>query len=507
MLHEKLAIIGLVRLPYHQNKTRLCFMKGSLIKVLIIEDDEDDVLLAKEYLSQSEHYKFDVTWVSDVRKAEAQMVEGDFDVFLVDYRLGRENGLDLVKYAHDKGVLKPSILLTGQGDLKVDLDASRYGAADYLVKSELNASILERSIRYAVTQSKVIRELDEKEKKYSSLFARSIDPIFLARYDFSLIDLNDAFLSFFEYSLDESSTLTVNSLFANEEDRIYFNTTIKQTEQIKDFEVLLINKSGEKKWCLLNCIFIPDQSSDFCCYQGIIHDITLRKKAEKNMIEAERLAMTGRMARIVAHEIRNPLTNLNLALEHLKDEMHPATESVRLYSDIIQRNANRIEHLVGDMLNSSKPNELQLNLESVNEVLEETITLAIDRISLKEIKLERSFAENLPRIFVDKEKIKIALINIIINAIEAMTAKEGILSVQTIQNNNIIIISITDNGKGISEDELEKLFEPFFTAKPSGLGLGLTSTKNILDSHNADIHVSSEFGKGTTFNIQFILAM
>ncbi len=481
-------------------------MKGTLIKVLIIEDDEDDVLLAREYLSQSEHYKFEVSWEPDIRKAQEQMVKGDFDVFLVDYRLGSENGLDLVKYAHDKGVLKPFIILTGQGDLKVDLDASRYGASDYLVKSELNASLLERSIRYAITQSRVVRELDEKEKKYSSLFERSIDPIFLARFDFTLSDLNESFLNFFGYSVEESKKLMISEIFADEADYTYFYSRLKEAEQIKDFEVLLINKNGIKKWCLLNCIFIPDQSSDFCCYQGIIHDITLRKKAEKDLIEAERFSITGKMARIVAHEIRNPLTNLNLALEHLKDEMLPATEGVRLYSDIIQRNANRIEHLIGELLNSSKPKELQLDLASVNAVVDETITLAIDRINLKEIKLKREYAENLPRILVDKEKIKIALLNIIINAIEAMAEKEGILFICTSLENNTITISITDNGKGISSEEMDKLFEPFFTAKPTGLGLGLTSTKNILDSHNADMHVFSELEKGTTFNILFKLA-
>ncbi|MEO7991172.1 MAG: ATP-binding protein [Chryseolinea sp.] len=481
-------------------------MNGLLVKVLIVEDDEDDVLLAREYLSRSEHYKFEVSWESDLKKAQHQMIKGDFDVFLIDYRLGSENGLDLVKYAHDKGVLKPSILLTGQGDLKVDLDASRYGAADYLIKSELNASVLERSIRYAVTQSKVIRELDEKEKKYSSLFERSIDPIFLARFDFTLIDLNHSFYQFFEYTLEEGRKLEIREIFADESDYHFFYKTLKTSEQIKDFEVLLINKHGVKKWCLLNCVFIPDQSSDFCCYQGIIHDITLRKKAEKDLIDAERLLLTGKMARIVAHEIRNPLTNLNLALEHLKDEVSSSSETFRLYSDIIQRNANRIEHLIGEMLNSSKPKELQLDLTSVNTVMDETIALAIDRINLKEIKLERTFAEDLPRILVDKEKIKIAVLNIVINAVEAMTENEGTLSIRTSRENSNIIISIADNGKGISADEMDKLFEPFFTAKPSGLGLGLTSTKNILDSHNADIHVMSEQGRGTTFNILFKLA-
>ncbi len=482
-------------------------MKGSVIKVLIIEDDEDDVLLAREYLAQSDWCQFESTWEPDPKKAHEKMVHGDFDVFLIDYRLGSENGLNLIKYAQDKGVLKPSIVLTGQGDLKVDLDASRYGAADYLIKSELNPSILERSIRYAVTQSKVVRELDEKEKKYSSLFERSIDPIFLARHDFSLIDLNISFWNFFGFAPEETKKLTIREIFAHEEDYDYFHSTLKEHEQIKEFEVLLINKQGLKRWCILNCVFIPDQSSDFCCYQGIIHDITLRKKAQKDLLDSERLTLTGKMARIVAHEIRNPLTNLNLALEHLKDEMSDKTEGVLLYTNIIQRNANRIEHLIGEMLNSSKPGELKLELISIDTLLDETIMLAMDRINMKAIHLEKNFAENLSRVLIDKEKVKIALLNIIINAIEAMIEKEGKLIIASEQRENAIVISISDNGKGISAEEMDNLFEPFFTAKLSGLGLGLTSTKNILSSHNADITVTSEYGKGTTFSIHFKLAI
>ena len=147
-------------------------MSAPLIKVLLIEDDEDDVLLAKEYLGESQYYRFEVDWESNTKAAREKMTNKQYNVFLIDYRLGSENGLDLIKFAQDNGVLVPCILLTGQGDLKVDIDASRYGAADYLVKTDLNADILERSIRYALSQASVIRELDEKEKKRRSVSAR-----------------------------------------------------------------------------------------------------------------------------------------------------------------------------------------------------------------------------------------------------------------------------------------------------------------------------------------------
>ena len=478
-------------------------MSAPLIKVLLIEDDEDDVLLAKEYLGESRYYRFEVDWESNLKAAKEKMTDNQYNVFLIDYRLGSENGLDLIRFAQDKGVLVPCILLTGQGDLKVDIDASRFGAADYLVKTELNADILERSIRYALSQASVIRELDEKEKKYRSLFERSIDPIFLANEQMQLIDVNGSFMKYFNYTLPEAFTLTIRDLFADKSDYLYVHTTLTEIEQIRDFEVAMVNKSGERKLVLLNCVFIPDQESNFCCYQGIIHDLTLRKKAEKDMLLAERLSMTGKIARTIAHEVRNPLTNLTLALDQLKDEITDKNESVQLYSDIIQRNANRIEELIGEMLNSSRPRELDLGLVPLEDIVEETLSMANDRINLNQIKLEKNIQSGLPRLLADKEKLKIALLNIVINAIEAMQAGKGVLKVDVKLTDGLGVVCVSDNGKGIEIDDIEKLFDPFYTNKEGGMGLGLTSTKNILNSHSATVEVKSKVNEGTTFCIYF----
>ncbi len=478
-------------------------MKSNHIRVLLIEDDEDDVLLTREYLSGIDNYEFEINWEADPALARTRILQESFDVFLIDYRLGSENGLELIKFIHDRKILTPSIILTGQGDLKVDIDASSHGASDYLVKSDLNSSLLERSIRYAIRQAEIVKELDEKEKKYRSLFERSIDPIFLATDKLVLTDVNDSFLKFFGYSPGEVDTLTVDCIFSRAEDYDFFRSSLQDTQQIKDFELSLITKSGETKVCLLNCVYIPDQASEFCCYQGIIHDLTVRKQAERDMIVAERLSLTGKIARTIAHEVRNPLTNVNLALDQLRKEIPDGNDSATLYGDIIERNVNRIEQLVGEMLNSSKPKELHLELSSMSDVLDEAVGLALDRVKLNQMQLQRHYANDLPRMLMDKEKIKIALLNIIINAIEAMMPGKGVLKVFATVNNGLLTLAIQDNGKGISDADLGKLFDPFFTAKASGMGLGLTSTKNILNSHCAELDVKSELNSGTTFYITF----
>ncbi len=357
---------------------------------------------------------------------------------------------------------------------------------------------------YNLDQSRIIKELDEKEKKYRTLFERSIDPIFLATDDLALIDVNNSFAGFFGYF--EKESLLIDHIFANAEHLEHFKVTLNTLGQIRDFETVLVTKSGEHKVCLLNCVFIPDQASGFCCYQGIIHDLSLRKQAESDMLVAERLSLTGKIARTIAHEVRNPLTNLNLALDQLREEMPLDNESAKLYGDIIERNAKRIEQLVEEMLNSSKPKQLELQLTPVKEILEDTLSLAIDRINLKQIELVSDYQDNLPRILVDKAKIRIALLNIIINAIEAMVPGNGVLKINASHEDKTVTVSISDNGTGIPTSEIARLFDPFFTNKQNGMGLGLTSTKNILTSHNAQIDVRSEVDKGTTFYIHFKLA-
>ena len=223
------------------------------------------------------------------------------------------------------------------------------------------------------------------------------------------------------------------------------------------------------------------------------------------MLLAERLSVTGKIARTIAHEVRNPITNVTLALGELMDEIPDHNESTQLYHDIIDRNVNRINQLIDEMLNSSRPKELNLELISINEILEEAIAQAADRMELDQIKLEKELAGNLPSLLVDREKIRMAFLNIIINAIEAMQPGKGVLRVVTKLSDDFIVVSITDNGKGLSLESLDKLFDPFYTSKEKGMGLGLTSTQNILNSHCATVDVKSKVNEGTTFIVYFKL--
>ena len=216
----------------------------------------------------------------------------------------------------------------------------------------------------------------------------------------------------------------------------------------------------------------------------------------------EKFAATGRIARTIAHEVRNPLTNINLAAEHLKSEITPDSET-DLLIEMITRNANRINQLISDLLNSTRASPLEFVEHNVNELLEESLHHAHDRIELNGVKVIKDYASDVCPVLVDAEKIKIAFLNVIVNAIEAMQSNRGVLKIKTEKMDERCIVTISDNGKGMSQEELTNLFEPYFTTKENGNGLGLTNTQNIILSHNANIVANTLQGKGTTFTITF----
>lgn len=241
-------------------------------------------------------------------------------------------------------------------------------------------------------------------------------------------------------------------------------------------------------------------------YQQQLKDQILQlDKANKKLIQMrsiEKFAATGRIARTIAHEVRNPLTNINLAVDQLKAEMNGnLPENYGLMLEMVIRNSIRINQLITDLLNSTKFTELVYKKISVNQLLDETLELAKDRIQLNRISVVKHYSDGICDIAVDVDRIKIAFLNLIVNAIEAMEPGTGILQLVTLSKDDKCIVRITDNGPGMDQETQSKLFEPYYTTKAKGTGLGLTNTQNIVLNHNGLISIESEKGKGATFTI------
>jgi signal transduction histidine kinase len=209
----------------------------------------------------------------------------------------------------------------------------------------------------------------------------------------------------------------------------------------------------------------------------------------------------GQFTTALAHEVRNPLSNINLAVEMLRSTI--MDEEQKIFLDIIMRSSGRINGLITDLLTSSRTAEIQPEKHCIHQLLDEVLVMSQDRIMLKKIMIRKDYSTLDCKILVNKDKMKIALTNIIINAIDAMPSEGGKLKLVTKTMNGRCIIEIEDNGIGISEKNLENIFTPYFTKKPGGMGLGLSTTLDILQSSHAKVDVRSVEGKGTRFILSF----
>lgn len=203
----------------------------------------------------------------------------------------------------------------------------------------------------------------------------------------------------------------------------------------------------------------------------------------------------------LVHEIRSPLTNIDLSLQVLSQEI--TDESLRVYLDIIKRSSDRIGKILKNLLSHQKLNENSGADHSLHTILDEVILLATDRIVLKKVKVTRDYDSKDCVVAINAQKIKIALTNIVVNAIEAMDPRQGELKLVTRSTDATHLIRIEDNGCGINDAGMKNLFKRGFSDKPGGIGIGLFSTLKILKSSNVGIDVQSQAGSGTCFILTF----
>lgn len=230
-----------------------------------------------------------------------------------------------------------------------------------------------------------------------------------------------------------------------------------------------------------------------------IEELTEKNKEITRLKSMEKFSSLGRIAAMIAHEIKNPLTNINLATMQLSEELSLDTN---IFLSIIKRNSEKINTQINNFLNVTAFTELHIRNISINELLDEALKEAEDRIALEEVKVVKDYSNDICNVAIDTEKMKIAFLNIIFNAIDSMETEKGILSIKTEGKNNKCVITISDNGSGMKKETLSQIFEPFYTTKPKkGSGLGLSQTQNIILNHNGNIDVESQPGQGTSFII------
>jgi signal transduction histidine kinase/putative methionine-R-sulfoxide reductase with GAF domain len=224
------------------------------------------------------------------------------------------------------------------------------------------------------------------------------------------------------------------------------------------------------------------------------------RKTEAQLIRSEKLAALGQLAAGIAHEIRNPLTSINILIHSLTDNL-PYESVHREDLKVIEEEINRINEIVDQFLRFAKPAPPLFKKAEALPIFEETLQLLRPQIEKQRIAVQKEFGI-LPPILMDREQMKQAILNLLLNAVQA-TPKRGhlILRGQISENGRFIKLSIQDTGVGIPGEEIGKLFDPFFSTKEGGIGLGLSIAHRIIDQHHGKIEVESAPGKGTLFMV------
>ncbi len=486
-------------------------MNDNPIKVLLVDDDEDDYILIRDWLSEFQLGCCQLDWLDNYQIAKDVIASLRYDIYLFDYRLGAGNGLELLRFSIECGCSSPMILLTGRGDRHIDIEAMKAGAADYLEKSQLNAPLLERSIRYALER----KQNKQKILSQAALLDVATDAIFVRDLDNKILYWNKAAESLYGCQKNEAiGKKTVEIWQENKKSQMQsaLNTLLNngswkgELYQSTTFGKQII---VESRWTLLK-----EFENQAQCVLIVNTDITQKKQLESQFLRAQRLESIGTLSSGIAHDLNNVLAPILMTAQLLESQLHD--ERSKRLLPILINNAKRGANLVKQVLSFTRGMEGDRTLLQPKHLINE-IKQVIEETFPKTIKLSEEIPQNLWMISGDATQLHQVLMNLCVNARDAMP-KGGKLTIKAanfiVDENyaqmhldakvgSYLLISVADTGVGISPEILDRVFEPFFTTKElgKGTGLGLSTVLGIIKSHGGFINIQSDVNKGSDFQV------
>jgi two-component system, sporulation sensor kinase E len=237
----------------------------------------------------------------------------------------------------------------------------------------------------------------------------------------------------------------------------------------------------------------------------ILRDITEDRRSEQQTIESERLNALTLLAAGVAHEIGNPLNSLHIHLQLMRRQAQkldgPARTELEESIDVARSEVSRLDSIVTQFLRAIRPSKPQFQPENVNNLVDEAVRFFAPEIQDRDIVVEQELRSDLPLLQIDRDQMKQAFYNVIKNSFEAMK-RRGILRIRTDRDDTHVLVSFTDTGGGMSPENLSHVFEPYFTTKASGSGLGLLIVRRIVREHGGELSIESNEGQGLTLTIR-----
>ncbi|OGW13697.1 MAG: hypothetical protein A2035_04040 [Nitrospirae bacterium GWA2_42_11] len=343
-------------------------------------------------------------------------------------------------------------------------------------------------------------ELEESKSHREAMLSGIADGIVFTDQDNKITFINDAAELIFDIKRDD----WIGKNFENAHSPESHKKAIQLIKDMREGKVKSYTSeiiSGEKT---IFAHFSPIMHGPE--YLGVIfiaRDITEMKRLQAELIQSEKLALVGKMSSSIAHELRNPLVPIGGFARIIHKKLEEGSP-IKKYAEIIIKEIDRLERLLHDLLYYTKEVKPVMQPANLNEIINELIILYEDTFNERKIKVDARISPEIPLITLDPTQIKQSLMNLLYNAIQAMP-DGGILTIESRMEEREGIhyasVYIHDTGCGIPDEVMKRIFDPFYTTKIHGLGLGLTLTKNIIELHGGEIEVKSEGGKGTTFKI------
>jgi two-component system sensor histidine kinase HydH len=306
------------------------------------------------------------------------------------------------------------------------------------------------------------------------------------------------------FSLRREEVINKNYSQIFPEDECLINQALSSGKSIMEREAKFKKLTGEEKELVLGTSILLDKKNEIQGAVTVMHDITDLKRYEEEAKRAERLSILGNLAAGVAHEIRNPLNAISIAAQRLKNEFVPQKdeEEYQNFTRTILKEIKRLDQTINQFLSLAKAQKLNLVSTDMGLFLSEILSLMEIEAKEKKVIVEKNI-ESMAEVKIDREEMKKALVNIILNGIQA-TPTGGSINILGRQDATTkeIIIKVKDSGPGIPEENLTKIFQPYFTTKDKGTGLGLAIAYRIISDHKGKIEVESKTGEGTIFTIK-----
>ena len=490
-------------------------MNDRSIRVLLVEDNPGDARLIREMLADVKSTTFQLEWVDRLAKGLDRLKRGDVDVVLLDLTMPDSSGLETFTRMHDQNVLVPIIPLTGIDDELFAVNALRAGAQDYLVKGEVDSKLLAGAIRYAIERKKVEEALRQSEKGYRTLFESTgtatlvVDEdslILLANAEFEkLSGVRKADLlgkkKWTEFVPDEK----VHRIFQLEHSE---GPDSEPTPQTSDFKFIDVFENAKHVFATTSVI--PGTKT----WVVSLLDVTKRKKMEEELLRVRKLESIGILAGGLAHDFNNILTAIlgNISLARM---YAVSNEKVCAKLSEAEKGAARAQELTRQLLTFAKGGAPVKQKTSVGELLRDTVNFSL---AGSNVRAELSIPDDLWPVDVDEGQINQVINNLVINADQAMPGGGLIkLSAENVTvddgkafpglhltDGRYVRFAVQDEGIGISEQHLPRIFDPYFTTKPKGSGLGLAIAHSIIEKHGGRIVAESVLGKGTTFHVYLL---